>query len=188
MIDNQAENKGLRSYLHKKLAISNWSTTTMILLLLPVAVIISLVVAKAGIIGAAGLLVLIIGVPVVYGVIAYPEFGIAVFVVVSFMLNYVSEFLPPDAPSGILLDALTYLLIFGFFVKKKYDNNWDYFKNPISYLVLIWLKVLILLYGSLIEDPACKFRVKVFQISDIIFLRFKNTFIRFKNCNHFIGK
>lgn len=139
MLDNQIQNNGLKSYLRKKLSVNNWTTTTMILLLLPIAAIISVVVAKAGIIGAAGLLVVIIGMPIVYGIVAYPEFGIAVFMVISFMLNYASEFLPNDTPTGIVLDAITYLLIFGFFVKKKYDNSWDYFKNPISYLVLAWL-------------------------------------------------
>ena len=139
MVDNQVNNTGLKSYLSKKLAVGNWTSTTMILLLLPVAVMISLIVAKAGIIGAAGLLAVFVGIPVVYGIIAYPEFGIAVFIIVSFLLNYASEFLPGDAPTGILLDVLTYLLIFGFFLKKKYENSWDYFKNPISYLVLVWL-------------------------------------------------
>jgi hypothetical protein len=139
MLDKQVQNGGLKGYLRKKLHISNLTTTTMILLMLPVAAFIALVVAKMGIMGVAGLFALVVGVPVVYGIIAYPQFGIAVLMVVSFMLNYVSEFLPNDTPTGIVLDAITYLLIFGFFVKKKYDNSWDYFKNPITYLVLAWL-------------------------------------------------
>ncbi len=139
MLDNQVQNKGLKGYLRRKLQLSNLSTTTMIWLLLPVAVFISVVVAKMGIIGVAGLLAVIIGIPVVYGIIAYPQFGIAVLMIVAFMLNYASEFLPNDTPTGIVLDGITYMLIFGFFVKKKFDSNWDYFKNPITYLVLTWL-------------------------------------------------
>jgi membrane-bound ClpP family serine protease len=73
MLDNQVKNNGLKGYLLKKLQLSSLSTTTMILLLLPVAVFISVVVAKMGIIGVAGILALIIGVPVVYGIIAYPN-------------------------------------------------------------------------------------------------------------------
>jgi hypothetical protein len=80
-----------------------------------------------------------IGIPVVLGIIAYPKFGIAVLMIVAFFLNYVSEFLPPETPTGIILDAITYLLIFGFLLKFKYDKDWSYFKNPISYLVLAWL-------------------------------------------------
>ncbi|RWY50056.1 O-antigen ligase family protein [Mucilaginibacter gilvus] len=139
MLDNQVQNNGLKGYLRKKLQLSSLTTTTIIWLLLPVAIFISVVVAKMGIIGVAGLLAVIIGIPVVYGIIAYPQFGIAVLMVVSFMLNYASEFLPNDTPTGILLDGITYMLIFGFFIKKKFDNSWDYFKNPITYLVLIWL-------------------------------------------------
>jgi len=139
MLDNQVQNNGIKGFLRSKLSFGKLTTKTMIWLMLPVAVLISVVVAKAGIMGAAGLLAIIIGIPLVYGVIAYPEFGIAVLIVVAFMLNYASEFLPNDTPLGIVLDGMTYLLIFGFFVKKKYDSSWDYFKNPISYLVIAWL-------------------------------------------------
>lgn len=135
---NEAQNRKGKTYWRKKL-FTGLTTTNMILLMLPVALFIAFVVAKMGIVGAAGLLVLIIGIPVVYGIVAYPKFGIAVLMIVAFMINYASEFLPNDTPIGIVMDAITYLLIFGFFVKKKYNDSWDYFKNPITYLVLAWL-------------------------------------------------
>ena len=139
MPDKQVKNIGLKAYLRNKLQLNNLSTNRMIVMLLPAAVFVSVVVSKAGIMGAAGLLAIVVGLPVVYGIIAYPKFGIAALVVVSFMLNYLSSIFPSDQPTGVLLDAITYLLIFGFFVKKKYDDSWDYFKNPITYLVLAWL-------------------------------------------------
>jgi O-antigen ligase len=138
MLDNRVRNSRLKG-LRDKLAPANWTPGTLIILLIPFALLISFIVVKGGIIGAAGILAVVIGIPIVYGIIAYPEFGITVLVITSFLLNYVSEFLPNGTPTGILLDAITYMLIFGFFLKKKYDNSWDYFKNPISYLVLAWL-------------------------------------------------
>ncbi|MBK0378794.1 O-antigen ligase family protein [Mucilaginibacter segetis] len=126
-------------WFRKKVLSGKYATLNLILLLIPAAIFISVVTAKAGIIGVAGLLVLIIGLPVLYGIIAYPEFGIAILMIVAFLLNYASEFLPPDLPTGVLLDGITYLLIFGFFVKQKFESNWEWFKNPISYLVLAWL-------------------------------------------------
>jgi hypothetical protein len=44
-----------------------------------------------------------------------------------------------DAPIGSTMDLLEYLLIIGFFLKQKYNRNWQVFANPISALVLIWI-------------------------------------------------
>ncbi|MBL4676119.1 MAG: O-antigen ligase family protein [Mucilaginibacter sp.] len=111
----------------------------MIGVFLPVAVIVSLAIALGGIIAAAAIFGLIIGVPIVLAIIAYPIFGIAVFMFLSFFMNYLSEPLPPTTPTGIILDVLTYLLIFGFLLKFKFDRDWSHFKNPISYWILAWL-------------------------------------------------
>jgi O-antigen ligase len=139
MLNNQAHKTGFVANFFRKLISGEISTLKLILLSLPVALIIAVAIALGGIIAAGGLLVIFIGIPVVLGIVAYPKFGIAVLMVVAFFLNYVSEFLPPATPTGIILDAITYLLIFGFLLKFKYEKDWSYFKNPISYLILAWL-------------------------------------------------
>lgn len=139
MFNNQAHKTGFIANFFRKVNSGEISTLKLILLLLPVALFIAFAIAMGGVIAAGGLLAIFIGVPVVLGIIAYPKFGIAVLMIVAFFLNYVSEFLPPETPTGIILDAITYLLIFGFLLKFKYDKDWSYFKNPISYLVLAWL-------------------------------------------------
>ncbi|MDB5126453.1 MAG: O-antigen ligase protein [Mucilaginibacter sp.] len=139
MLNNQAQNNRFIINFLRKLFSGEISTFKMILLILPVALFIAVVVAMGGVLAAGGLLVLFVGIPVVLGIVAYPIFGIAVLMVVSFFLNYVSEFVPPDTPTGIILDAITYLLIFGFLLKFKYNKDWTYFQNPISYLILAWL-------------------------------------------------
>jgi O-antigen ligase len=139
MLNNQVHKTGFVANFFRKLVSGEISTLKLILFILPVAMVIAVAIAMGGIIAAAGLLVIFIGIPVVLAIIAYPVFGIAVLMVVSFFLNYVSEFLPPETPTGIILDAITYLLIFGFLLKFKYEKDWSYFKNPISYLILAWL-------------------------------------------------
>jgi O-antigen ligase len=139
MLSNQVHKTGFVANFFRKLVSGEISTLKLILFILPVALVIAVAIAMGGIIAAAGLLVIFIGIPVVLAIIAYPVFGIAVLMVVSFFLNYVSEFLPPETPTGIILDAITYLLIFGFLLKFKYEKDWSYFKNPISYLILAWL-------------------------------------------------
>ncbi|MEB0261271.1 MULTISPECIES: O-antigen ligase family protein [unclassified Mucilaginibacter] len=138
MLHNQAQNNFILNFSRKLLS-GQVSTLKLILILLPVAIVIAVAISMFGILAAGALLAVFIGIPVVLGIVAYPIFGIAMLMVVSFFLNYVSEFLPPDTPTGILLDAITYLLIFGFLLKFKYDKDWSYFKNPISYLILAWL-------------------------------------------------
>ncbi len=138
MLHSQAQNNFILNFSRKLLS-GQVSTLKLILILLPVAIVIAVAISMFGILAAGALLAVFIGIPVVLGIVAYPIFGIAVLMVVSFFLNYVSEFLPPDTPTGILLDAITYLLIFGFLLKFKYDKDWSYFKNPISYLILAWL-------------------------------------------------
>ncbi|QEC74508.1 O-antigen ligase family protein [Mucilaginibacter ginsenosidivorax] len=123
----------------KKILLQKLSNPLVLVFLALVALFISVVVYKLGIIGAGGIIVIIIGLPALAGIVAYPKFGITVLIVVSFFINYVSEFLPEQVPIGTLLDAITYLLILGFFIKQKSENNWSYFKNPISVLIIIWL-------------------------------------------------
>ncbi|WP_374948247.1 O-antigen ligase family protein [Mucilaginibacter sp.] len=137
MLYTQALN-GLKGFVGKR-AFTSLSTFNLILLMLPVSVFIGAVVAKGGIIAAGALMVLFVGIPIVLGIVAFPRFGIVAFIVTSFFINYVAELVPEDVPLGILMDAITYLLIFGFFLKKKYEPSWDYFKNPISYFILAWL-------------------------------------------------
>lgn len=125
--------------LGKRLLIQKFSNPYMVGLLVLCALFVSVVTYKLGFIGAGAIIILIIGIPTLFAIVAYPEFGISVLIIGSFFINYVSEFLPEDVPIGTLLDAITYLLILGFFVKQKTENNWSYFKNPISALIIIWL-------------------------------------------------
>ncbi|TWR31041.1 O-antigen ligase family protein [Mucilaginibacter pallidiroseus] len=138
MFNNQAQG-GIKGIFKWVTSFSDLSPLKKALLLLPFALIISFAIAKFGVIAAGGLLVLIVGVPLLYFIVGYPKVGIAALIIASFFLNYASEFLPEETPLGIVMDALTYLLIFGFLVKQKYERNWDYFKDPISYLILAWL-------------------------------------------------
>ncbi|TWR25650.1 O-antigen ligase domain-containing protein [Mucilaginibacter achroorhodeus] len=136
---NQAQKSNPVISFCRKLVTGELSTPTMILVFLPLAVLIAVAITFGGIIAAGAILALIIGVPLVLAIIAYPIFGIAVFMVLAFFMNYISEPLPPETPTGIVLDILTYLLIFGFLLKFKYDRDWSHFQNPISYWILAWL-------------------------------------------------
>ncbi|PAW94556.1 hypothetical protein CKK33_14070 [Mucilaginibacter sp. MD40] len=139
MLNRQVQISNVISGFYRKLITGKLSTLTLILLFLPIAIIIAMAIAFGGFIAAGAILAIAIGIPLVLAIIAYPIFGIAVFMFLSFFLNYLSEPLPPATPTGIILDVMTYLLIFGFLLKFKFDKDWSYFKTPISYWILVWL-------------------------------------------------
>jgi hypothetical protein len=116
--------------------------------LLLTSLLFSFIVYKFGIVGAGLTLTLVIGLPTLYGIVAYPKFGIAILILAAFFVNYFSEIVPEIAPIGTLLDAITYLLILGFFIKQKQEHDWSRFKNPISYIILIWLVYNLLEVGN----------------------------------------
>ncbi|MDB5008418.1 MAG: hypothetical protein JWP45_2811 [Mucilaginibacter sp.] len=124
----------LDSILAKKI-----SAPVIILLLVLASLSASYIIAREGYEFGLIILCVIIGLPAAWATIVYPKFGIITLIIASFFINYVSRFLPEEMPIGLVMDALTYLLIIGFFVKQKQENNWSYFDNPISYFILVWL-------------------------------------------------
>lgn len=76
--------------------------------------------------------------PVVYSIIAYPKFGIAVLLIMSFMLFMIIR-LGINFPWGTMLDGLQALLILGFFAKQKSSPNWEVVRGPIATWVTVWV-------------------------------------------------
>ncbi len=124
----------MEKVIHEK-----FSNPVVIVFLILASLFVSFVVARGGIVTGAVLLCLIVGLPAAVATVLSPEFGIALLLSVSFFINYFSRFLPEDVPLGLVMDALTYLLILGFFVRQKYEHDWSYFHNPITYFIIIWI-------------------------------------------------
>lgn len=139
MLNDKTDNSKLKGSFGQRLLIQKLSNPLALSFLVIAALFVSVVVYKLGFIGIGAILIVIIGLPVLFAIVAYPKFGITVLILASFFINYVSEFLPEEVPIGTLLDAITYLLILGFFIKQKGENDWSYFKNPISTLIIVWL-------------------------------------------------
>ncbi|WP_183559203.1 O-antigen ligase family protein [Mucilaginibacter sp. SP1R1] len=139
MQSDQTGSGRVKGTFRDKLIAQKFSNPIVPFFLLVFSFLSSFIIFKFGIIGAGGILAVIIGLPIIYGIAAYPKFGIGVLFVAAFFINYVSEFLPEAVPIGTMLDAITYLLILGFFIKQRTEQNWSYFKNPITYMILAWL-------------------------------------------------
>lgn len=82
--------------------------------------------------------ILIVGIPFALSIIFYPKFGILVLLVAAYFIMWLFRF-GSDFPFGTLMDGLELLLIIGFFISQKQKPNWEIFKNPISFMILVWI-------------------------------------------------
>ena len=141
MSNDRIRNSAPKKSIWENIIIHKFSKPLVLLFLLFASLLISFLIARQGMAIGILILVMLIALPTLYAVVAYPKFGIIIFIIASFFINYqlfLSQF-PPDTPVGLIMDILTYLLILGFFVKQKGEKDWKYFKDPISYFILAWL-------------------------------------------------
>jgi putative inorganic carbon (HCO3(-)) transporter len=82
--------------------------------------------------------VVLIGIPFAFSIIFYPRFGILVLLIAAYFIMWVLR-MGINFPLGTMMDALELLLIIGLFISLKQNPNWEIFKNPISYMILIWI-------------------------------------------------
>ncbi len=95
-------------------------------------------IAKAGLVAAAMIAIVIVGIPMLYAVVAYPEVGILVLMIAAYLLMWVIR-LGVNFPLGTLMDALEVLLLLGFFIKQKTNPDWSFMRSPVSKIILIWI-------------------------------------------------
>ncbi|TDO24065.1 O-antigen ligase family protein [Pedobacter duraquae] len=88
-----------------------------------------------------GGLLLIIGIVVpifVFCIIRYPHFGILTYLTAAYFVMYALGF-QIDYPLGTVMDSILLLLIIGFFINQKTKPNWEIFKNPVTFMILVWI-------------------------------------------------
>jgi putative inorganic carbon (HCO3(-)) transporter len=108
------------------------------ILLCVAALLLSYSIAYWGITAALVILVLLVGLPLTFAVINYPQFGIIVLLVSAYLVMWVNRLLL-NYPVGTLIDALELLLAVGFIIKHKYDKNWGFINDRISLMIMVWI-------------------------------------------------
>jgi O-antigen ligase len=139
MRNDQVRNSAVQKPFWHKIILKKFSAPIVIAFAIIASLAAAFLIAREGYVLGLIILCALIGTPVLYATVAYPQFGIIILIVVSFYINFLSRLLPEDTPIGLIMDALTWLLILGFFVRMKKEKNWAYFKNPITYWTLIWI-------------------------------------------------
>jgi hypothetical protein len=139
MLSDQVRNSASGKPFWHKIIIKKFSAPVVIAFAVIASLAATFLIAREGYALGLILICVLIGLPVLYATVVYPEFGIVTLIVVSFFINFSSRFLPEPTPIGLVMDALTWLLILGFFVRKKNEKGWAIFKNPITTWTIVWI-------------------------------------------------
>ncbi|WP_256013638.1 O-antigen ligase family protein [Desertivirga xinjiangensis] len=109
-----------------------------LLIMLILMAVVSISIATFG--AAAGFisLAVLVGLPTVYTVIVFPRLGIIILMIFAYFIMFMIRIIQ-GLPLGTIMDLLQWLLIFGFFLRQKYERNWKILKTPISAVILIWI-------------------------------------------------
>ncbi|MCX2484230.1 O-antigen ligase family protein [Pedobacter sp. MR2016-24] len=93
---------------------------------------------KFGIIAGILCLIVIIGVPGVLALIAFPKFGIMTLLTGAYLIMFFYRF-PINFPLGTLMDGIVLLLLIGFIFSQKSKPDYSVFQSPLSYVIFIWI-------------------------------------------------
>ncbi len=108
-------------------------------ILLLISILFAYVVKTAEIKGATFILILIIGPPIAFAVVAKPRFGITILLISAYFIMWILRMNLTTFPLGTVMDGLLALLILGFFIQQKYRADWSFLGNPISIMIIIWI-------------------------------------------------
>lgn len=113
-------------------------TPAGVFLLLLTGVLLGVATVQGGLVVGLMVLILMIGIPVIYGMVAHPVFGICCLLTMAFGLFFIIR-LGTDYPMGTVLDGMQLLLLLGFFTRQKKYPDWSVFKGAVSVMLLIWI-------------------------------------------------
>ncbi|WP_345952644.1 O-antigen ligase family protein [Mucilaginibacter sp. PAMB04168] len=119
-----------------------------------VALILSAAIIHWGVPAALTILGLVIGLPMVYAIVAYPKFGIMTLLISSYLIMWINRMVL-NYPMGTVMDGLLILLVVGFIIKHKYDKKWRFLDDSVSIMMMVWI-----LYNTLeLFNPYAQSRV-----------------------------
>jgi putative inorganic carbon (HCO3(-)) transporter len=139
--------KGFWWNFKKRLLIEKLYSPVGIGLLVLLASIIAVGVAKFGVIFGALVLGMVVMLPSIYCIVAFPRFGIIVLIIVAYLLFYLGR-LGIEGPMGVVADGIQALLILGTLWRLRRNHDWEILKGPVSVIILIWIGYNILQIGN----------------------------------------
>ncbi len=109
------------------------------LFLTAAAVFFALIIGIMGVFPGVMLLATFVGLPMIYGLVVHPRFGVTFFLIAAYLIMWVIRLGVIPFPLGTVMDGMELLFVIGFFIKQKTRNEWELFNNPISIIIIVWI-------------------------------------------------
>lgn len=82
--------------------------------------------------------ILIVAIPAAAACLVYMDFGIAVSIIVAYLIGLAAK-MAESVPFGIALDALLFLMFVGLMIRQIKERDFEFAKNKISYFIIVWV-------------------------------------------------
>ncbi|MGV3706035.1 MAG: O-antigen ligase family protein [Arcticibacter sp.] len=128
----------LAAYLKRIFLVEKLNNPEGLILLSVFSVFCSFVVYRQGMTGGILLLVAMLALPAVFGIVAFPRFGILIIFIAAYLVMWIYGMIS-SIPLGTVMDGIQALLILGFLLAQKRKPDWSVFKEPIGIIILIWV-------------------------------------------------
>ncbi len=107
-------------------------------LLAVLAVGVALLVGFYGLLPGLLLIAVLMALPTVFAVVAYPKFGIVILLIAAYFLFFFLR-LGVNFPIGTVMDAMEWLLILGMILTYRNAADKTLFSNPVAVLIMVWV-------------------------------------------------
>lgn len=75
----------------------------------------------------------------IYIVIKEPKFAVVSVMLLAYFIMFFIVAINTTFPLGTIMDGMLAIMILGFFIQQKYNRNYWILKNPIGYIIAIWV-------------------------------------------------
>lgn len=128
----------LKKFLYRSFFLEKLSNPIGFALVFLVSCAIAMAVAKFGFISGAMAVAAMVALPTVYCIVAYPRFGIIVFITMAYLIMWFFK-LGVNFPLGTLMDGMEILFLLGLFINQKRKKDWSMYSGPVSIMMLVWI-------------------------------------------------
>ncbi len=128
-------------------------------------------IAKYGFVFGALIVVASVAVPVVYGIVAYPRFGIIVFLIMAYFIMWFLR-MGVNFPLGTLMDGMEGLFILSLFINQKKKKDWSVFKGPMTTMILVWITYNIIEVANPTAESRMAWLYTVRSVAVVMFMYF----------------
>lgn len=146
--------ENLRSRLRQWFWIEKFNNVPGAIVLSVFSLLIGWMTVEYGMVTGVIVMAVMVGIPIIYAVVAFPEFGMVMVLMMAFLLFFIYR-MGISFPLGTVMDGLQVLLIVGLFVKQRKERDWTPLKGAMTVVILIWV-----LYNLLqVANPTAESRL-----------------------------